>query len=648
MADLATPIARRRPRRRSVAVTSAWTARAGRGSRWSSASASCTGSGFASALGIDQAFSWTLLSSLLVFNVGIESVQLAIIVAVFPLLALLRRRAPLAGLSDDRGDRGGCVRDGPGVVRAARSRNSDRFTTSSRHRARKAVTAVHSLRRWKLVSNLVRTNGTDEVLNRHRPRASTPAGCGAPRGRGAAAAFGIGAHDDRGRAGAGDRTSTGIVLGVGANASQRIVTWYTSANTAQSVQVAPTSAARQRRVPRERRRPSRPRSPRTPSTAASTATPRSTACRRTPRTPTASAPRAAGPPTYSFKTQKFDGDFDFLFFGDPQIGSSGDVAKDGAGWADTLNVSLAANPNAELLVSGGDQVETANTETQWNAFLASDKLRQYPWAATIGNHDVGGKAYDQHFWTPNTDRSAPFYNGSTATQSGGDYWYVYKGVLFIHLNSNAYASGSDAAHVGYVTNVVKAHGGRGQVHGARLPPLDLLAGRPRQRQRQPAAPPGLPDRVLEPRRRSGPAGSRPQLLAQLRDQERPEGQRRPSSPVPPRWPQGPGGVIYVTGNSASGSKYYDLTAPTRQARTTAPTRWTHRQAPLGQLGREPGARPHLREGPGAQDALVVENIRSGTCAAPNAAVELRQRVLVRPRTAAPARPSRSAPSSTRS
>jgi HupE / UreJ protein len=57
------------------------------------------GLGFAGALGIDEAFSWTLLSSLLVFNVGIESVQLAIIAMVFPLLALLRRRAPLAGLS---------------------------------------------------------------------------------------------------------------------------------------------------------------------------------------------------------------------------------------------------------------------------------------------------------------------------------------------------------------------------------------------------------------------------------------------------------------------------------------------------------------------------------------------------------------------
>lgn len=55
------------------------------------------GLGFASALGIDEPWSWTLLWSLLVFNVGIEVVQLGIVAVVFPLLALLRRRAPRAG-----------------------------------------------------------------------------------------------------------------------------------------------------------------------------------------------------------------------------------------------------------------------------------------------------------------------------------------------------------------------------------------------------------------------------------------------------------------------------------------------------------------------------------------------------------------------
>jgi len=52
------------------------------------------GLGFAGALGIHEPFSWPLLWSLLVFNVGIEAVQIAIIAAVFPLLMLLRRREP--------------------------------------------------------------------------------------------------------------------------------------------------------------------------------------------------------------------------------------------------------------------------------------------------------------------------------------------------------------------------------------------------------------------------------------------------------------------------------------------------------------------------------------------------------------------------
>jgi HupE / UreJ protein len=56
------------------------------------------GLGFAGALGIQEAFSWPLLVSLLIFNVGIEAVQLSIILIVFPLLMLLRRRNHRAAL----------------------------------------------------------------------------------------------------------------------------------------------------------------------------------------------------------------------------------------------------------------------------------------------------------------------------------------------------------------------------------------------------------------------------------------------------------------------------------------------------------------------------------------------------------------------
>lgn len=55
------------------------------------------GLGFAGALGIEAAWSWTLLWSLLVFNIGIEAVQLGVIAVLFPLLLLLGRRSPRAG-----------------------------------------------------------------------------------------------------------------------------------------------------------------------------------------------------------------------------------------------------------------------------------------------------------------------------------------------------------------------------------------------------------------------------------------------------------------------------------------------------------------------------------------------------------------------
>jgi hypothetical protein len=417
-------------------------------------------------------------------------------------------------------------------------------------------------------------------------------------------------------------TTSTIALGVGANASQRVVSWYTSANTAQAVQVAPTSQLVNGEFP------------------ASAVSYAATIAANTVnggfnghatldglQESTAYSYRVgaegAWSPTYTFKTQKFDGAFNFLFFGDPQIGSSGDVPKDGAGWADTLNVATAANPDTELFVSGGDQVETANTESQWNAFLASDKLRQYPWAATIGNHDVGGKAYDQHFWTPNTDRSAPFYSGSTTTQSGGDYWYTYKGVLFIHLNSNAYASGKDAAHIAYITDVVKAQGAAAKYtvlvfhHAMYSPAAHANDGDAKVRRVDfPTAFSNLGvDLVL-----AGHDHSYSRSYAIKNGAKGNAGEQPGAAQVA----EGPGGVIYVTGNSASGSKYYDLSTPVAGSDFGPdPLDPTGKRHWANSVENQEHVRTYVKVEVG-KDALVVENIRSGTCAAPNAAVELGQ------------------------
>jgi hypothetical protein len=413
---------------------------------------------------------------------------------------------------------------------------------------------------------------------------------------------------------------TGIVLGVGATESQRVVSWYSSANTTQVVEVAPTSAIVAGQFP------------------ATVVTFPATTAANTVNGGFNGHATIAGlqeniaysyrvgaeggwSPTYEFKTQSFEGDYDFLFYGDPQIGSSGNLAKDAAGWADTLNVSLAANPDAELLVSGGDQVETANTEVQWNAFLAPDKLRQYPWAATIGNHDVGGKAYEQHFWTPNTDRSTPYYAGNAATQSGGDYWYIYKDVLFIDLNSNAYANGADSAHIAYVTDVVNQHGAEAKYtvlvyhHAIYSPAAHANDGDAKQRRIDfPTAFSNLGvDLVLQGHDHS-----------YSRSYEIANGQKAnpDEQPGATEVEAGPGGVIYVTANSASGSKYYDLTAPNTAA---DPNYGPDPLNPSSHWANSVENQEHVRTYIKVQvrhDQLVVENIRSGTCALPNAAVEL--------------------------
>jgi hypothetical protein len=421
---------------------------------------------------------------------------------------------------------------------------------------------------------------------------------------------------------------TRIILGVGADESQRIVTWYTATDTAQQIQLAPTAELTDGAFPAGA------------ATFAALGTANiatsggfnrhATITGLSEKTAYSYRVGATGAwsDTYAFKTQSFEGDYDFLFYGDPQIGSSGDVAKDQAGWQDTLDVSLAANPNAELLVSGGDQVETANTEADWDAFLAPDKLRQYPWAATIGNHDVGGKAYEQHLYTPNTDRSGAYYsNGDPASNSsGGDYWYIYKDVLFIDLNSNSYATsqggGGDAAHLSYVTSVINQHGADAKwkvlvYHHSIYSAADHAKDADNKTRRLdfPTAFSNLGvDLVLQGHDHSYARSYLIKNGAKANPDEQPGAADVYA---------GPGGVLYVTANSASGSKYYDLTAPDGSG-TSGAGNGADPLNPNNYWYDSVENQEHVRTYAKVEvrsDKLVVENVRSGTCAAPNSAVE---------------------------
>jgi hypothetical protein len=214
-----------------------------------------------------------------------------------------------------------------------------------------------------------------------------------------------------------------IVLGVGADDASRMLTWYSSVDTAQVVQYAKAADVVNGVFPASAKTVTAS-GGRTTSGEYNRVATLAGLAENTPYTYRVGTD-GEWSTSYTFRTQHADGDFDFLFFGDPQIGSSGNLANDGAGWADTLQVATAAYPDAEMLFSAGDQVEHAANEDEYAAFLQPDQLRQVPFVATNGNHDVGSKAYEQHFATPNTDRTA---GPGSATTSGGDYWFIHKGV----------------------------------------------------------------------------------------------------------------------------------------------------------------------------------------------------------------------------
>jgi hypothetical protein len=275
---------------------------------------------------------------------------------------------------------------------------------------------------------------------------------------------------------------------------------------------------------------------------------------------------------YSFKTGELgNGDFQFLFFGDPQIGAGGDVVSDGDGWVNTMNQTQVYSPKAELFVSGGDQIDSANNETQWNNFLRPQQLRSIPWAATIGNHDNGGRAYDQHFALPSgtKDNSNPLYsnNNNAGTNTGGDYWFKYKGVLFIDLNSNAYdsANGSDPAHVAFVTNTINSHKGNAEhvvlvyhhsIYSAAEHTNDAQNIAHRKDFTKTFSDLGV-DLVLQGHDHSY---SRSYALKSETEGVEPSKVDAGEQPGQGTVVETKGGVVYVTANSASGSKYYGLGA----------------------------------------------------------------------------------------
>ena len=147
--------------------------------------------------------------------------------------------------------------------------------------------------------------------------------------------------------------------------------------------------------------------------------------------------------TYDFKTNK-KGNFSFIFTGDPQIAGSSNVL----GWLNTLETAKEHFPEAQMLLTAGDQVNTADSEDQYGWYLLPYLMQSYTNAPVVGNHDTSSGAFSEHFTVPNAKLNNKAYG---TTPAGSNYWYTYNDVLFIHLNTN---NTDYASHISYMEQVL--------------------------------------------------------------------------------------------------------------------------------------------------------------------------------------------------
>ncbi|MCB7136058.1 purple acid phosphatase family protein [Cellulosimicrobium marinum] len=149
----------------------------------------------------------------------------------------------------------------------------------------------------------------------------------------------------------------------------------------------------------------------------------------------------------TFDTGTFADEFSFLFIGDAQIGASGNATNDAARWAENLGTMTARHPDASLLLSAGDQVEHAGSAEQYTGFLAPRQMRELRFATQDGNHDTASALYDQHFAMPNL-----------SAEQRRDYWYGYNDMLVVGIDSNDWSEADVAGHEAFLRDVIGTHG----------------------------------------------------------------------------------------------------------------------------------------------------------------------------------------------
>lgn len=133
------------------------------------------------------------------------------------------------------------------------------------------------------------------------------------------------------------------------------------------------------------------------------------------------------------------------------------VCNDSFNWNNTLNEALKRDSDASFVLSAGDQIQTTKkkapkqdatkSEIEYTGYLSPDALDSLPVATTVGNHDADNANYTYHFNTANASELGS--NGVV----GGDYYFTYGNALFLMLNTQ---NTNTAEHKQFIEQAIKA------------------------------------------------------------------------------------------------------------------------------------------------------------------------------------------------
>ena len=220
-----------------------------------------------------------------------------------------------------------------------------------------------------------------------------------------------------------------ILLGVGSDQSERRITWFTDSGVDEAVQIA---AGAHETMPAD----------------AQTVEPmdRGASADGTNDYVHASVTGLEPSTTYSYRVGSGEGgwseiqqfqnhdtdlEHEFTFIGDAQLGSSGNLESDAAGWQTTLDRTNEMFPDSHFLLSAGDQInDYAGDPAEYAAYIGPQQMRTQTSAQTLGNHDYNRSEpqalFNQHFSLPNQWEEDP---------TGGNYWFKQNDVLHLNIST---------------------------------------------------------------------------------------------------------------------------------------------------------------------------------------------------------------------